>query len=34
MAISIDVDMADTALNSENHIDKTILDGLWDGHKR
>tara|TARA_B100000959_G_scaffold91713_1_gene97456 strand:- start:3679 stop:4260 length:582 start_codon:yes stop_codon:yes gene_type:complete len=34
MAISIDVDMADTVLIPKNHIDKTILDGLWDGHKR
>jgi NitT/TauT family transport system substrate-binding protein len=34
MAISIDVDMADTPLIAENHIDKSLLEGLWEGHKR
>ena len=34
MEISIDVDMADTPLVADNHIDKSLLDGLWEGHTR
>jgi len=34
MEISIDVDMADAPLSADAHIDKSLLDGLWDGHTR
>ena len=34
MEISIDVDLADEPLIAEAHIDKSLLDGLWDGHTR
>ncbi len=34
MEISIDVELADEPLVAEEHIDKSLLDGLWDGHTR